>query len=155
MKLGFQLRLLTDVICSRILPWFMGYHATSLKHPLLYWYHCDFVSGRISCTCWSKSTGGSSVLDLPLMLLLGQYQKIRFSMEQLVFSSKAHILGVPKCRGLVREVGGVNSILRACEEQRCQRSPGEMITLEGSWYWCQICVCMHQTVPSESKPMRV
>lgn len=155
MQLGCQLRLSTDVICSRILPWFMGYHATCLIYPLLYWHHCGFVSGRILCTCWSKSSGGSSVLALPLLLLLGPYQKILLSVEQLVFSSEAHILGVPKCRELVREAGGVNSILRACEKQRCQRSPGEMITLEGLWYWCQICVCVHQIVPSESKPTMV
>lgn len=134
------------------LPWFMGY-VTCSKHPLLYCYHCGFVSGRISGTCWPKSSGGSSVLAFPIMLLLRQYQKILFSMEQLVFSSEGHIIGVPKWRGLVRKAGGVNSILRACEEQRCQRSPGEMITLEGSWYWCQICVCVRQTVPSACKPM--
>lgn len=134
MRLGCQLRLSTDVICSRILPWFMGYHVTCLKHPLLCSHHCGFVSGRISCTCWSKSSGGSSVLALPLMVLLGQCQKILLSMEQLVFSSEAHILGVQKWRELVREAGGINLILRACEEQRCQRSPGEIIILEGLWY---------------------
>jgi len=54
---------------------------------------------------------------------------------------------------LVREARGVNSISRACEEQRCQRSPGEMNMLEETWYCCQIRVCVHQTVPSESKTM--
>lgn len=122
MQLGCQLRLSTDVICSRILPWFMGYHVTCLIYPLLYWHHCGFVSGRILCTCWSKSSGGSSVLALPLLLLLGQYQKILLSVEQLVFSSEAHILGVPKCRELVREAGGVNSILRACGKQMSEKS---------------------------------
>lgn len=85
----------------------------------------------------------------PLLLLLGPYQRLLLAVEQLVSSSKAPILGVTKCRGLMRQTGGVNSILRACEEQRCQRSPGEMIMLEGMWYWQQICA--HQTVPSESK----
>lgn len=139
MQLGCQLRLSIDVICGRILPWFMDYHVTCLKHPLLYWHHCGFVSGRISCTCWSKSSSGSAVLALPLILLLGPHQKILLSVEQLIFSSEARIFRVPKGRGLVREAGDVNSILRACEEQRYQRNPGEMITLEGLWYWCLIC----------------
>jgi len=34
------------------------------------------------------------VLALPLLLLLGQYQKLLLAVEQLVSSSKAHYLGI-------------------------------------------------------------